>query len=103
MRLLIAAPFLIVLALFALSNRQSVSLGFWPTDFNLVAPLSLAILVVAAVAFLFGGCIVWISELGQRRRARRAEARLRRLEEEVQALQARSAVRSEPALPPPAV
>lgn len=89
MRLLIAAPFLIVLVLFALSNRQPVTLGFWPTDLALEVPLSAAVLAVAAAAFLLGACIVWLSELRIRRRARRAEARVEVLEDEVRALQAR--------------
>lgn len=88
MRLLIAIPLLIVLVLFALSNRQPVTVGFWPTDLNLVLPLSGAVLGVAAVAFLAGACIVWLSELRVRRRARRAEARAEVLQEQLQALQA---------------
>lgn len=98
MRLLLGAPFLIVLVLFALSNRQPVTLGFWPTDFRLVVPLSGAVLIVAAAAFLVGAVIVWLTELRIRRRARRAESRVETLEEEVRSLQARL---PRP-LPPPA-
>lgn len=98
MRLLLGAPFLIVLVLFALSNRQPVTLGFWPTDFRLVMPLSGAVLIVAAAAFLVGAVIVWLTELRIRRRARRAESRVETLEEEVRSLQARL---PRP-LPPPA-
>ena len=32
MRLLIAVPFLLVLVIFVLSNREPVTIGFWPTD-----------------------------------------------------------------------
>ncbi len=85
MRLLIAAPFLLVLILFALSNRAPVSLGLWPTGLSLQAPLSLVVLGAAALGFLVGGIIVRLSELRHRRRARRAEARVRRLEEELAA------------------
>lgn len=98
MRLLLAAPFLIVLVLFALSNRQPVTLGFWPTDFGLVVPLSAAVLAVAAAAFLVGAVVVWLTELRIRHRARRAETRVELLEEEVRSLQARL---PRP-LPPPA-
>jgi putative membrane protein len=97
MRLLIAAPFLIALILFALSNRQDVSIGFWPTDLNLVVPLAGAVLVPAAAAFLAGALVVWPGELRARRRARRAENRVQLLEEEVRSLQARLAR----PLPPP--
>lgn len=110
MRLLIAAPFLLLLVVFALSNRVGVTLGLWPTDVHLVAPLSLALFAAAAIGLLLGAALVWVNELRQRRRARRAEAAVRRLEAEVQALKSRLAAAAPPApsplartpLPPPA-
>ena len=89
MRLLIAIPLLLLLVLFALSNTAPVRLGLWPTDFALELPLSLAVLGGMAIAFLMGGAIVWLAELGQRRRARQAEQAVRLLEAQVQELQAR--------------
>jgi uncharacterized integral membrane protein len=86
------------LVLFALSNTEIVSLGIWPTDYRLEVHLSLAILVAMAIAFLVGALVVWTSELTQRRRARRAERKVRLLEAQIQALQARPA----PMSPPPA-
>ena len=98
MRLLIALPLLLLLVLFALSNTEPVRLGLWPTDYVLQAPLSLAVLGGMAIAFLAGGAIVWVSELGQRRRARHAEQSVRLLEAQVQELKARL---PQPQLPPP--
>jgi putative membrane protein len=89
MRLLIALPLLLLLVLFALSNRQPVSLYVWPTDYAATLPLSLAMLGFMAIAFLAGGLLVWVSELVQRRRARRAEHTVRLLEAQVQELKAR--------------
>jgi uncharacterized integral membrane protein len=89
MRLLILTPFLLLLVLFALSNTAPVRLGLWPTGLSLEAPLSLAILGAMALAFLIGGLLVWVSELGQRRRARRAEQTVRLLEAQVQELKSR--------------
>ena len=89
MRLLIAVPFLLVLVSFVLSNREPVTIGFWPTDVRWDMPLSIALLIAAAVALVVGAAIVWISEIRQRRRARHAEAAVRRLEEQVRELQAR--------------
>ncbi len=63
MRLLIAFPFLLLLVLFALSNTAPAPLRLWPTDYTLELPLSLAILGGMAIAFLFGGALVWLSEL----------------------------------------
>ena len=89
LRLLIIAPILLLLVLFALSNTAPVHLGLWPTGLSLEAPLSLAILGAMAIAFLLGGLLVWLSELAQRRRARRAEHAIRLLEAQVQELKAR--------------
>ena len=44
LRTVIALPVLVVLILFALSNPQSVTLAFWPTDFTLKSPVSAAVL-----------------------------------------------------------
>ena len=91
MRLLIALPLLLILVLFALSNTVPVGLHFWPTDYVLEVPLSLAILGAMAIAFLLGGIVVWWSEFPKRRRARRAEQAVRLLEAQVQELKARLA------------
>ncbi|HEY7579628.1 MAG TPA: LapA family protein [Acetobacteraceae bacterium] len=91
MRLLIGLPLLLLLVLFALSNRQPVSLHVWPADYAATLPLSLAVLAGMAVAFLAGGLLVWASELVQRRRARRAEHTVRLLEAQVQELKSRLA------------
>jgi len=98
MRLLIAIPLLLVMLLFALSNKTPVRLGIWPTDFTLQLPLSLAVLGGMAIAFLAGGVIVWFSELSQRRRARHAEQVVRLLEAQVQELKSRL---PQAQLPPP--
>jgi putative membrane protein len=108
MRALIAIPLLLLLVLFALSNPAPVRLGLWPTDLWVQVPLSLAVLGAMAVAFLLGGLFVWFNALGQRRRARRAEARVRALDQQIEGLKARLAQQAEqarqpgPALPPPA-
>lgn len=89
MRLLIAIPLLLLLILFALSNRAAVHLGLWPTDYGVELPLSLAILAAMAIAFFAGGTVVWFSALAHRRRARHAEQAARLLEAQVQELKAR--------------
>jgi lipopolysaccharide assembly protein A len=101
-RLLPAAVVLLVLVVFALSNRQVASFAFWPTDFALNAPLGIAVLVCAAVAFLAGALVAWVGTVVQRRRARRAEAQVRLLEAQVVELKARLAA-PVPVLAPPDV
>jgi uncharacterized integral membrane protein len=98
-RALIAAPLLLLLVLFALSNSQPVRLGLWPTDLKLEPPLSIAVLVAMGGAFLLGALMLWLEALAARRRARRAEYAQRLLEAQVQELKARL---SGPPLPPPA-
>jgi uncharacterized integral membrane protein len=77
--------------LFALSNTEIVKLGIWPTDYGIDVPVSVAILVAMAFAFLLGALVVWISELSQRRRARRAERTVMLLEAQIEDLKARAA------------
>ena len=88
-RLLIGIPLLVLLVLFALSNTAPVRLALWPTEFAIEMPLSIAIIALAAIAFVLGGLLVWVNELGQRRRARRAEQTLRLLEAQIEDLKAR--------------
>src|SRR5690242_17060584 len=87
------------LILFALSNTELVRLGLWPTDYSIEVHVSLAILIAMAIAFLLGALVVWLSELAQRRRARRAERLVRQLEAQVEELKVRVAA---PASLPPA-
>jgi uncharacterized integral membrane protein len=97
-RVLIAAPLLLLLVLFALSNSEPVRLGLWPTDLSLEPPLSIAVLVAMGGAFLLGALMLWVEALAARRRARRAEYAQRLLEAQVQELKARL---TGPPLPPP--
>ncbi len=95
--LIFAAPLIVLLVLFTLSNQQPVNLALWPTDLMLEAPLSVAVLVASGVFFLLGGIVVGFGSLAQRRRARRAESRVRALESEVKALKQHPPV---PTVPP---
>jgi putative membrane protein len=87
--LIFIAPFLLLLVMFTLSNEGEVLIGLWPTDFVMQAPLSLTVLVASAVFFLLGAIVVGLGSLAQRRRARRAESKVRALEAEVAQLKLR--------------
>ena len=97
LRVVILLPVLLMLAVFALSNPTPIRLGLWPTDFTVQLPMSLAILVAAAVAFLLGAMLVWGSLVGARMRARRAEHEVQALEGHVGSLKAELAQRREAA------
>ncbi len=88
MRILLAVPLLFILVLFALSNKQAVALGLWPTDIQLELPVSLAVLGIAGLFFLFGALVAWSGTLTERGRARRAEATIRQLEAQLAASRA---------------
>ena len=90
--LVFAAPFLLFLVIFALSNRSTVQVGLWPTDLSLVVPLSLAVLGAGALFFVLGAFVVGLGSMRQRRRARRAESRVRALEREVETLRPRRVI-----------
>lgn len=88
MRILLAVPLLFILVLFALSNKQAVALGLWPTDIQLELPVSIAVLGIAGLFFLFGALVAWSGMLAERTRARRAEATIRQLEAQLAATRA---------------
>ena len=73
MRWILLLPLLVLLVLFGLSNWQEVSLHLWPFDLAWVVPLSVAMLILAALAFLFGATVAWAGSLSWRRRAKRLE------------------------------
>ena len=106
MAVILALPFLVVLVAFTLSNTQPTDVGLWPFDYRVEVPLSIAVLVGMAAAFLLGGLFVWGSAVAQRLRAARAESDVRMLREQVAALKDRLAQPPEPryaaALAPPA-
>jgi len=83
MRLILFVPLAAVVILFAVSNRQPVELRLWPFDITWTAPLSLAVLVPAAVAFLLGAGIVWLADLPARRRGWSARRRAEALQKEL--------------------
>lgn len=88
---ILIAPLLVLLILFGLSNRQEVSMQLWPFDLAWVAPLSVAIMIAACLAFLFGASIVWLATMKYRRRIRLLEDAHRRLAAEAAELRGRLA------------
>lgn len=80
LRALVAAVAVVLIVIFALSNRQPVDVGFWPTGYVWTVPLSLAVLAVAAVFFVVGALLGRAGTASARRRARRAESAMRVVE-----------------------
>lgn len=100
---LILVPLALILVVFAVANRQIVTLSFDP--FNVAEPalsvrLPLFVLLIAAAVLgvVAGGMATWVRQRHWRRTARRSEAELRQMRQAapVQA----PATRLPPALPP---
>jgi len=80
---LVAAALLIP---FALSNREPVSLRFWPLPFLIDLPLYLLVLSLLLGGFFVGAAAAWIAGRGNRRERRR---RIETLERELVAARSR--------------
>lgn len=53
-RWLVSLPFVVIVVLFALSNRDTVGLAFWPLVEGLFMPLYLAVLLSLLAGYLVG-------------------------------------------------
>ena len=91
----------LILILFAVSNRELVSLRIEPLPFLLELPLYAAVLAALFAGFVVGGLISWIGGWKWRRRARRAEAEVGRLRRESAEAVSRPAVAPSSAPPAP--
>ncbi len=98
LRLLLLAPLLLVLVVFALANPQPLHVAFWPFEATFDAPASLALLGTLGIGMLLGALMLWFATFGLRHRARRAERARDMLDAELKRLKFRS---PSAALPPP--
>jgi uncharacterized integral membrane protein len=87
----------VIVALFAVSNRASASLGLWPLPFVVDLPLYLLVLLPLLLGFLAGRLAAWFAGRGRRRGLRRCARRIEALERELAATQALLDDRTEPA------
>lgn len=88
-------PLAVLVVLFAVSNREGVTVTLWPLPVRLEAPLYLVVLLALLVGFLIGELIAWINAGRTRRLARERARRIDALQRELAATQARL-----PAMPP---
>ena len=91
----VTLPVAVVAVLFAVSNREGVTVTLWPLPVRLEAPLYLVVLLALVAGFLVGELIAWINAGRARRLARERARRIEALERELSATQARL-----PATPP---
>jgi uncharacterized integral membrane protein len=73
----------LVLILFAVSNRESVSVELWPLPALIELPLYLVVLGTLLVGFFAGELVAWVRNWRWRRDARRSRDRIAVLEREL--------------------
>ncbi|MFT9399046.1 lipopolysaccharide assembly protein LapA domain-containing protein [Acetobacter sp.] len=91
-RLIVVVPFLLALVVFSASNQDPQDM--WMLTYSWKSSIGVLALSVAAVGFLAGAFCFWVAEFGQRRRARKAEQRVRELEAQVAQIQAAAAAQA---------
>ena len=99
MRILYRSAFLVIailLILFAVSNRETVPVGFWPLPFLMDVPLYLLCFLSLLFGALIGVAIAWIAGHGNRRELRTRRRRIEALERELTATQSQIRKHSEP-------
>jgi putative membrane protein len=100
--LIVTVPLTIVLAVFAVANRDDVALSLWPFDVQMQLPLFVLALGTLALGLLIGAFLMWIPLLGWRHRAYAETRRADRLGAELAALRPSDGVpRTSGALLPP--
>ena len=85
---LVTLPAAAILVVFAVSNREHVTVAFWPLPAQLEAPLYLVVLLALLAGFLVGEFVAWINAGRARRLARERARRIEALERELAATQA---------------
>jgi uncharacterized integral membrane protein len=99
-RILFRAVFLVIaisLILFAVSNRETVSIGFWPLPFLADLPLYLLCFLSLLIGALIGVAAAWIAGHRNRRELSARRRRIEALERELMATQSRLEDHSAPA------
>ena len=71
---LLFIPVAVVFVVFAVANRQTLTLNLWPLPLEIDLPVYIALLGALAVGMAVGGSAQWISD-GKRRRSARADKR----------------------------
>jgi uncharacterized integral membrane protein len=80
---IITVPVTIVVVVFAVSNRDFVTLDLWPFELTYSMPLFALVLICLVVGFLLGAFIMWISSGKTRSRAREAYYKASSLERDL--------------------
>lgn len=104
---LILLPVGLVVVVFAVINRQTVTLNFDPLSaeapvFSLSVPLYIVVFAALLLGILLGGMAAWLRQGRWRKAARRANAECEKLRADARELKAVIEKTNVPALPAPA-
>jgi uncharacterized integral membrane protein len=105
---IIVIPLLIVVVGFAVANRQVVTVSFDPFSsvnpaYAVTLPLFIIIFVLLIIGVIIGGAAAWMRQASWRRSARRLDAQVRDLHNEIDAMRSRHAGRTDEPRQPPLV
>jgi uncharacterized integral membrane protein len=104
---LILVPLAVIIVTFSVANRQMVTISFDPFSsaspaYAASVPLFVLIFIVLILGVIVGGVAAWMRQSLWRRTARRLEADVRELHEELAAFRRHFNAVSPPAQPEPA-
>jgi putative membrane protein len=88
---IVTLPVALLVILFALMNRQEVSLNLWPLPWDIAAPLFLFTLGAIVFGFLFGALATWLSGGTTRRHLRETQRELAQMRDELAMVKTRDA------------
>jgi uncharacterized integral membrane protein len=103
----IVIPLAVIIVAFAVANRESVTVSFDPFSkaspaYAATLPLFILIFVLVILGVIVGGIAAWLRQSKWRRTARKLDADVRALHQEIDALRGRMAMESPPAVRAPA-
>ncbi len=98
---LLIPPLAVMLALFAIANRDDIVVSVDPLPFTFALPLYLVVFGAVAVGLVMGYLVMWVSFYRTRRDFRRTRRRLATIESELHALRAERATPADRASAPP--
>ena len=93
---LVVLPLAVAMAMFAVNNRETVFVDFWPLPYAVEVPLFLLILGTVFLGLLIGGTATWLGQGRWRRLARGLQRRVKHLESEIEGFRARTAPQGAP-------
>jgi len=88
---IVAAPIVILVLWFAVSNLGPITLRLWPLPVDLTIPIAVLTLIQLFIGFLLGAIVTWIGDRHRRRQNRLLNRRNAELEQSLATARAQAA------------